>query len=143
MGGRRSGVAEKLVNQHSVYAAVAVYGRALIGVAERAPPLGAILADLDPHRRRDRVARPDRRIEHPDTAHQVVHRSRLRSTPDALAQGGPLCAAAEHVGAGLGAGDEIGQRPQLGSQFRHSGAAIQQLLRHLDGRKADITASGT
>ena len=68
------------------------------------------------------------------------------NAPDALAQGGghvaqPPRAVAEHIGADLGAGDQIRQRPQLGSQFCHGGAAVQQLVRHLDGRKTGITGS--
>ena len=53
----------------------------------------------------------------------------------------PPRAVAEHVSAGLGAGDQISQRPQLGSRFRHGGAAVQQVVRHLDGRKAGIAGS--
>jgi hypothetical protein len=44
-------------------------------------------------------------------------------------------------GAGLGAADQVSQRPQLGSQFRYGGAAVQQLVRYLDGRKTGITGS--
>ncbi len=125
---------------------MAVHGRALIDVAERAPPHGAVRAGLDPHRRRDRVARPGHRVEHPDPSHQVIHRSRLGDAPDPLAQGGGHLAqltraVAEHAGAGLGAGDQISQRPQLGSQFRHGGTALQQLVRHPGGRTAGTIGS--
>jgi hypothetical protein len=56
-------------------------------------------------------------------------RRRSRRAGGYLAQ--PPRAVAEHVGADLGPGEEVGQRPQFAGQFGHGGAAAGQIFGHL------------